>query len=171
MRGNKSEDEHDSSDQEMLDLVDDPSFQQSIKDASMKSGTSSKRGRPKIPLKWSRIIDVDAADGARLMGFNIDEDFESLEEELKQQTRRQKKEWTPLFHPKDWWRDNQPHDLQKDLLGVGELQAMASRAISLRKIFLERAPQLAKEMIEASLPPAGSMDDNLEEVKRLSKKL
>ena len=87
MRGNKSEDEHDSSDQEMLDLVDDPSFQQSIKDASMKSGASSKRGRPKIPLKWSRIIDVDAADGARLVGFNIDEDFESLEEELKQQTK------------------------------------------------------------------------------------
>ena len=79
--------------------------------AASASKSSSKRGRPKIPIKWSRIIDADEDDGRRHKAFDIDEDFESLGEELKQQTKRQKKEWKPLFHPKRWWQDNQPHDL------------------------------------------------------------
>ena len=54
----------------------------------MKSAPSSKRGRPKIPLKWSRIIDVDSVDGIKYKAFEIDEDLKSLEQELRQQSRR-----------------------------------------------------------------------------------
>ena len=61
----------------------------------MKSATSSKRGRPKIPLMWSRIIDTDADEKIKYLGFDIDEDFKGLEEELKQQTKRKRKEWKP----------------------------------------------------------------------------
>ena len=61
----KSEANKESSDEEMLDIVDQPSFQESVKDASMKSVKSSKRGRPSIPLKWTRIMDVDAAEGIK----------------------------------------------------------------------------------------------------------
>ena len=43
----------------MLDLADQPSFQDTLKDASMESRSVSSRGRKKIPLQWSRVINVD----------------------------------------------------------------------------------------------------------------
>ena len=46
-------------DAEMLDLADQPSFQDTLKDASMESRSVSSRGRKKIPLQWSRVINVD----------------------------------------------------------------------------------------------------------------
>ena len=100
----------------MVDLADQPSFQQSIKDVSMKSNPSSKRGRKPIPLKWSRIIDIDEAGFEKHTGHDIDEDMENLEDEVKRQKRRIKKEWAPLFHPKQWWSDNTEHDLQSHLM-------------------------------------------------------
>jgi len=145
----KSQGSKDSSDQEMLDLVDQPSFQASMKDASMKSVKSSKRGRPRIPLKWSRIIDVDEINHKRHKGFEIDEDFKSLEQELRQQSRRQKKEWKPLFHPKHWWGDHELHDLQQNLLDRVELLAMGSRASDMRETFLSRAHKLAERLAKS----------------------
>jgi len=142
----KSEANKESSDEEMLDIVDQPSFQESVKDASMTSASSGKRGRPRIPLKWSRIIDVDSVDGIKPKAFDIDDDFKSLGEELKQQKRRQKKEWQPLFHPKHWWKDNELHDLQQNLLDRWELVAMGCRASDRRKIFLERAHKHAQKL-------------------------
>ena len=46
-------------DEEMLDIADGPSFDGSIADVSMKSATTVKSGRPKIPAKWSRIISME----------------------------------------------------------------------------------------------------------------
>jgi hypothetical protein len=47
---------------------------------------------------------------------------------LLQQIRRQKKEWLPLFHPKQWWKEHELHDLQQNLLDRYELVAMGCRA-------------------------------------------
>ena len=120
-----------------------------MKDVSMKSAPSSKRGRPKIPLKWSRIIDIDSVDGIKYKAFEIDEDLKSLEQELRQQSRRQKKEWKPLFHPKHWWKDHELHDLQQNLLNRVELLAMGSRASDMRETFLERAHKLAEKLAKS----------------------
>ena len=46
------------SDQEMLDLADQPSFLEGQADLAMKSANSSKRGRKPLPIQWSRIIDM-----------------------------------------------------------------------------------------------------------------
>ena len=46
-------------DAEMLDLADQPSFQDNLKDASMESRSVSSRVRKKIPPQWSRVINVD----------------------------------------------------------------------------------------------------------------
>ena len=120
-----------------------------MKDVSMKSAPSSKRGRPKIPLKWSRIIDVDSVDGIKYKAFEIDEDLKSLEQELRQQSRRQKKEWKPLFHPKHWWKDHELYDLQQNLLNRVELLAMGSRASDMRETFLSRAHKLAERLAKS----------------------
>jgi len=46
-----------SEDQEMVDLADDPSFQEMQENISMKSASTTKRGRKPVPISWSRIID------------------------------------------------------------------------------------------------------------------
>ena len=40
-----------------------------------------RRGRPKIPQKWSRIIDLQAAEGYIIEIFDIDKDKSNVKEE------------------------------------------------------------------------------------------
>ena len=40
-----------------------------------------RRGRPKIPPKWSRIIDLQAAEGYIIEIFDIDKDKSNVKEE------------------------------------------------------------------------------------------
>ena len=74
MSDSKSVNSNESSDQEMLDIVDQPSFQASMKDASMKSASNKSRGPKKIQPLWSRVIDVDFNESDDKMGYDIEKD-------------------------------------------------------------------------------------------------
>ena len=72
----------------MLDLADKLSFQEQQSDALMGSvkdsfmaAASSGRGRKPVPLKWSRIIDMQDLDNQPLRIFDIKEDTSNVAEE------------------------------------------------------------------------------------------
>ena len=58
----KSDQSQHSENEDMLASVVKSSVHGSNKDVSMKSAQSSRRGRPKIPIQWSRIICFDDID-------------------------------------------------------------------------------------------------------------
>ena len=66
----------DSSDQEMLDLVDQPSFLQDQADANMVSQSSSRRGRKKIPIKWTRFIECATSTEPEVQLYPIEDDID-----------------------------------------------------------------------------------------------
>jgi hypothetical protein len=74
MSSSKSNEGSSSSDQEMVDIVDEPSYQASLQNASMKSVSNKKRGPKKIPPQWSRVIDADFDYSDGNVGYNIETD-------------------------------------------------------------------------------------------------
>ena len=58
----------------MLDLADELSHQQEKDDATMNSQISSKRGRKRIPPKWSRLICFDNIEDYQVEEFIIEDD-------------------------------------------------------------------------------------------------
>ena len=69
------------SDQEMLDLADEPSFIESKEDEVMRSQGPSRRGRWRVPFMWTRIMKVEAlqrsgdeVDEEQVEIFEIEED-------------------------------------------------------------------------------------------------
>ena len=65
--------------QEIRSLAGKPSAQIGPKDASTKSVKSSRRGRPKVPPQWSRIICFDDIHHYKRKAYVLDEDFEEME--------------------------------------------------------------------------------------------
>ena len=152
-------------------MVDLPSFQEQRSDAMMGSvkdsvvaPASSGRGRKPIPLKWSRIVDLQAVDGQPLEIFDINVDTSNVAEEQLKLTKQKKARWMPLFEPKDWWLDNVEHDLESNELKKRTLKALSKGIIDKRQLFNQRALQLLGEK-----GPAPGMSD--EDVKKLSKRL
>ena len=56
------EEEGSSSDHEILDIADEMSHQANKEQSPVQSIKSSRRGRKKIPKRWTRIIKVDVDD-------------------------------------------------------------------------------------------------------------
>ena len=61
-----------SDDEEMLDLQDDPSVQQSMQDMEMLSKSTSRSKRQPLPLLWTRVIDLDQDEEVDIESFEID---------------------------------------------------------------------------------------------------
>jgi len=103
MKINKVDQDKSSEDEEMLDLVDQPSYQEAVEDAVMKSASSGKRGRKAVPPQWSRVINTNPWNEPEVESFVIDEDLVDLEEEPLIIPKKPKKQWKPYFHPKSYW--------------------------------------------------------------------
>ena len=62
----------------MLDLEDAPSFVEAKENISMKSISTKSRGRPKLPILWTRVIDIEIPVVDLVETFSIYEDIEYL---------------------------------------------------------------------------------------------
>ena len=60
-------------------------------DASMPSVKSSRRGRPRILSKWSRIICFEDIDDYEVAEYDVEEDIKALEEKPLKTPRRRGK--------------------------------------------------------------------------------
>ena len=71
----------------------------------MKSVRSSVRGRPKIPIQWSRIISFDDIDEGNQRSFEMDKDFKEMNNNPLAPKRSTLKEFELLFDPKECWKE------------------------------------------------------------------
>jgi len=164
MIGNKSNQSSSQSDQEMVDLADDPSFQAGLDNVTMKSNQSSRRGPKPVPASWSRIIDFSNPSEVTIDGFKIQEDIDNLEDEAPQVPKSVKKTWRPLFNPKSFWGEHEKHDLKSNKLGKRALKTHGKDATLKRRMFIDRAVALVQQ-------DQSAIDAGVESIEELSKKL
>ena len=100
----------------MEESVRNSSIRGSQKDVSMKSAQSSRRGRPKIPIQWSRVISFEDIQQYKTSAHEMDQDFKDLNENPLKPQRSNKKEWEILFNPKECCKDMMEKDLQSHQL-------------------------------------------------------
>ena len=123
----------------MLDLADNPSFQEAQDNALMESVKSSRRGRKAVPQSWSRVIDTQTFDLEQTAGFEIDQDIMDMDEEPLKPPRKTRKQWKPYFHPNTYWQEHQFHGLEDNVLGYRALKLHAKTISMKRQVFLDRA--------------------------------
>ena len=128
-----------SEDSEMEEAVEDPPAQEVNSNTTMKSGSSRKRGRPRIPPKWSRIIEVDIESPSQVQCFDIDEDVSELRSEFIPVPRRSRKEWMPLFQHKRHWQELAQKELGANVLSRRKLKAYAKDASFRREQITDKA--------------------------------
>ena len=73
----------------------------------MKSVSNKSRGRPKLPMLWTRIIDIDDTVDGLVETFPIDVDLENLTNFKLPKATKSKKEWEPLFYTNYFTDENQ----------------------------------------------------------------
>jgi len=56
---------------------------------------------------------------------------------------RGRQKWAPLFYPKEWWRENDDHDIESNILTKRVLKANAKTAVDMRQLMLRRAKEAA----------------------------
>ena len=79
-------------------------------DDSVSSGASSKRGRPKISEKWSRVISLSTDDLSNLRVFELAPDLQLGGAMSKAITRGKiLKNWEPIFWPENYLKKG--HDM------------------------------------------------------------
>ena len=83
----------------------EPPAQDEKSNETMKSVSSGKRGRKKIPPLWSRIIDVETVSQEMPTCFNIEDDLNEIQEEFLKIPKKSKNEWKPLFQHKKYWKN------------------------------------------------------------------
>ena len=77
MSDNESQENNDS---EMHDLEDGPSFVDPKEDETMKSISTKSRGRPRLPILWTRIVDPDESVDDLLDTYPINDDMQTLDD-------------------------------------------------------------------------------------------
>lgn len=62
-------------------------------------GTKTKRGRPRIPLRWSRVFIVKPQAIADIDIFDLEKDREQFDEHYKDAEPSSNNDWRLLFDP------------------------------------------------------------------------
>ena len=106
------------SDQEMIEQADQVGNEEVKEDASMASAKTSRRGRPRIPPKWSRIICFKEIDDYHLTEHEVEEDLQALQEQPLQASKARVKGWSLLFDQKEYWRSLEDRDLENHRLDL-----------------------------------------------------
>ena len=107
-----------SSDQEMMEQADQVGNEEVKEDASMASAKTSRRGRPRIPPKWSRIICFKDLDDYHVAEHEVEEDLQALQEQPLPASRARVKGWSLLFDQKEYWRSLEDRDLENHRLDL-----------------------------------------------------
>ena len=93
-------------------------------DITMISKSTAKSGGRKIPVQWSRVISLDHIKDGGINGFSVEEDMEYEPEISEAKSRRRKKQWEPLFFPKEFWKNHPFHQIDQNELSVKALKSL-----------------------------------------------
>ena len=98
-------------------------------------------------------------DGA-IQGYSVAEDHQYEPEISLPKAKRRKKQWAPLFFPKDFWKEHLFHKLDQNELSKKALKVHAKNVTESRKLIVERACRCADEELKfasKSVPPLDSL--------------
>ena len=154
----------DNEDYEMLDLEDAPSFVEAKENISMKSISTKSRGRPKLPILWTRVIDIEIPVVDLVETFSIDEDIENLANMKAPKPTKGKKEWEPLFYTNYFTEENQVSDMEAYRLPEKQLKKLATSTVKYRADLVRKAEDQGNLGQE-------EMIDGMHHVAKLSKKV
>ena len=77
-----------SSDREILDLQDELSHQAERDSEANQARTPRRRGRKPLPIRWSRIINVNDFNVDDTEAYDIDDDIWHMDDELPSNTKK-----------------------------------------------------------------------------------
>ena len=134
----------DSSESELeLDLCKPQDVEKQSLDDSNTSIVSKGRGRPKIPLKWSRVISLSDDNLTNLKVFELAPDLLIGGAMSKSNTRnRKEKKWKPIFWPDEYITEGHNMTLEGNKLSELQLKKQAVVATKARKLFRDRAENI-----------------------------
>ena len=127
------------------DYDDDDADEEESLDKSVDS-VKSKRGRPRVPEQWSRVISLSTDSLENLKTFELAPDL-LLSNAMAATLTRGKiaKEWSPHFWPDDYIKEGHNMSVEENKLSKSQLERLGQRATLARKIQRERASAVIKD--------------------------
>ena len=101
------------------------------------------RGRPRIPLRWTRMISINGDDLTKVRCFDLATDL-LLDNAMDKapMRRRGEIEWQPLFWPKQFVQQGHDHTLEGNKLSEAKLRALGKKITKMRTNLRETAAAL-----------------------------
>jgi len=147
-----------SSDAEMVDNADAPSFVEPNMDVSMKSKSSHRSGRRPLPLMWTRVISVEEIGAAEHEVFEIAEDKHVEYQQLRGLPKGSKVNWKPFFDPKAFWEQQADRRIESFKISNRNLKSIGKKVTDLRSIIVDRAEKYSQQIPDA-------LEEGLEEAR------
>jgi len=132
--------------------------------ASMKSKSTMRSGRRPIPIRWTRVVDVEEPLLDEMPAFTIEEDLDLEYNAPPRLKKKGKADWKPIFEPNSFWKSLEDHDLDSNKLARRDLKGLGMKVSELRRSFVEKAEE---ELTKHA--PAGI--ENGEEVRKAAQKI
>jgi hypothetical protein len=98
-----------------------------------------KRGRPRIPIQWSRVMVVEPGEGVKMETRRLDFDLSLADALSRPDPGRRESDWEPFFHPKVFALEHDIEELEAWRLPEVLLKRYARLTTDLRKRQRERA--------------------------------
>ena len=119
---------------------------------SLNSVSSNRRGRPRIPEQWTRVISLETDKGKPIKGYELASDLmladgqrNKLGDDLEQGS------WAPHFYSKDFLSDIRNPKTEEYRLEREELQSFAEKASKIRKRFSEAATVVEQQRLQQEM--------------------
>ena len=98
------------------------------------------RGRPRIPLRWTRMISINGDDLTKVRCFDLATDL-LLDNAMDKapMRRRGEIEWQPLFWPKQFVQQGHDHTLEGNKLSEAKLRTLGKKITKMRTNLRETA--------------------------------
>ena len=158
--------EDESSDDELQEhrhWLHDPDGQAwSLKEAPV----PKKRGRPKIPQKWTRVISITHDSPLDLAVYEIDKDKATIDERLPypRAQRATLEPWKILFLPKEYAANHPNLNLEGYQLTNWKLKTLGVEVTKMRRALREKA-------LEMQLRTAKELEEDINSVSLLAKRI
>ena len=129
MRKQQAQQEEEEDDEDWKDVSDDDvDADEELKDESLDvsvESLKSKRGRPKVPEQWSRVISLSEDDLENLKGFELAPDLLLSKAVTATLTRgKTAKEWSPVFWPEDYIKEGHNMRVEQNKLSTDQLEKL-----------------------------------------------
>jgi hypothetical protein len=112
---------------------------------SVESSQPSRRGRPRIPISWSRVLLVTPELDHKGRKHEVFVDLTLQQNLIERQQYEGSQDWQLLFHPRAWAKEKDFEDLAQWQLSEDRLYKYAKMTSKLRAVLRERAIKFAEK--------------------------